>query len=156
MVKGNVDRHRIRVAVAIRLMKVEGGVSVAALLESPAGQVKLPHLVGSPGEMVVMVAALHPVDGQVRATFDRIVDRIVLDGESQILERPRSHPAATRKAPRAGHATAVVVVAFIPPVISDLVASVGVDKRVEHAANQDGVCGAGTWLGYEGLVSGHL
>ena len=85
MVEGYVDGHRVGVSVMVGQVQVQLGVGVAALLEAPAGHVELHHLVGPPGEVIVVVTLLYPVDGQVRAPGRRVIHRVALSRKAQIL-----------------------------------------------------------------------
>ena len=122
-------------------MPVQDRVGVATLLESPACRVQPHHLVGPPSEVVVVVSVFHPVDSHIGTPVDRIADRVSPSREPQVLEFPGRHPAAPGKTPRTGHAAAVEVVSLVPPVVGHLVARLGVDQRVEHAAGPDRMAG---------------
>src|ERR671911_442309 len=63
-------------------------------------------------------------------------------------EFSRAHPAATGEIPRADHAAGVEVVAFVPAVVGDLMALMGLDQREQCAAEGD--------LAAEVGVVGHL
>src|SRR5262249_54228438 len=74
-------------------------------------------------------------------------------GIAELLEVGRRHVARAGERPCADEAARIEVVAFVPPVVRDLVAAMGLDHRDERTAERDrlapGVAASELLLGHE-------
>jgi len=114
-------------------------VGVDALVEAASLLVELDDLRASPVEVIVVVAGFHPVDRYVAALLNRIGDLATSVAETHVLQRSCADPARTGQKVRADHASAVVVVPFVPPVVLNLVSTFRVHKREQHGSDLHGV-----------------
>src|SRR5262249_36371506 len=132
----SVQRNVRRLLCLTPILAVEECVDVGTLGEAAAVGVEPARLGAGPGLVRLVLALEDPVDMQIGAGLDGARDRAVLR-EAQVLEVARGDPAPAGEEPGSDHRAAVEVVAPIPAVVRDLVPPMRLDRREEHAADDD-------------------